>query len=1080
MSDDAALASVLGGLLDAFEPIADSFDSPAGLAALLSEMGWAADAAELKDALIAFGALPDAARALSGSAQSVRDALAGGQRDAILAAVPAGLDALRTVTSAAQSLTAPVAGGLPAPLDTPQFWERFGVELLDFLLYRHLQAHVPKLFAPLRLLGIVRPVPAAADDPRVAERLLVDWAALAQLLSDPAGALARPYRWGTDFDHQSFLRSVTEAATAAGIPALSQPADADALAIYWDPPAPGAPAPALDHTTLGEVHAPLWWGVTTADGVMASAQVALVAMPIPPAGDRGSPPVGFAVLPELSGTVGDTEQLAPGIELQVSGDASTAGGLRIEFRPKSFEVAIGATGQAAIRLAVQGQPTSPWIILGARDGTRLELARAHVALAARVANDGNADVSFEARADEAALVIEPGDLDTFLSTALGDSPQRLDLSTMLAWSSRKGLTLGGSAGLSARIPVQSSIAGTVLIDAIDLALIGDVAKRSSALSATLDAALTLGPFATSVKGIGVSLELAVPPDRQRGRVGPVDLTLGFKPPTGVGVAIQSPAVSGGGFLLLDHDAGRYAGVFELTIVDTVSVKAIALITTKLPGGGFALLIVITAEGFTPIQLGMGFALTGIGGLLALNRTIDADAIRGGLQDGVLDSVLFVKDPVANANRVLATLDAIFPLAPDRLMIGPLAEISWGTPPLVKLRIALLLEVPQPIRAVLLAALSVALPRAEDAVVELHVDAIGVLDLGRGELALDASLHDSRLLAFTLTGDMALRLNWGSDPSFVLSVGGFHPRFAPPRGLRPLKRLALTLTGGDNPRVRLETYLALTSNTIQMGARVTVYAEAAGFGIDGGGSFDALIQWSPFRIDVAFAAWVRVFGPFGTLVGISVSLNITGPSPWHVTGKATIEVLFFSVHVNVDFTIGHAAQPTPVETVDVAALLWAEVSDRGNWHAVLPATTTPGATLASPDVTQRDAPVVAHPLAQITVRQRVVPLATSISRVGAAVPTGGTRTYDLDLTAPVGLATTIIDDLFAPAQYTAVSDDARLTGASFSPMPAGIGMRAATASTSGPGLACELAVETLDVSDLDRPAATGSPVAAVSA
>ena len=149
-----------------------------------------------------------------------------------------------------------------------------------------------------------------------------------------------------------------------------------------------------------------------------------------------------------------------------------------------------------------------------------------------------------------------------------------------------------------------------------------------------------------------------------------------------------------------------------------------------------------------------------------------------------------------------------------------------------------------------------MPDPKKPVVELHVDAIGVLDLGRGELALDASLHHSRLLSFNLTGDMALRLNWGANPSFLVSMGGFHPRFAPPAGVRPLKRLSLSLTGGNNPRVRLETYLAITSNTIQMGAFASVYAEAGGFGIDGGGSFDALISWSPFWLDVAFQAWVR--------------------------------------------------------------------------------------------------------------------------------------------------------------------------------------------------------------------------------
>ena len=92
---------------------------------------------------------------------------------------------------------------------------------------------------------------------------------------------------------------------------------------------------------------------------------------------------------------------------------------------------------------------------------------------------------------------------------------------------------------------------------------------------------------------------------------------------------------------------------------------------------------------------------------------------------------------------------------------------------MKLRLALLLEVPKPIRAIILATLSALLPNEQHAVVEVHVDAIGVLDLGRGELSLDASLHDSRILGWTLSGDMALRLNWGQAPTFLLSLGRRH-------------------------------------------------------------------------------------------------------------------------------------------------------------------------------------------------------------------------------------------------------------------------------------------------------------------
>src|SRR5438445_9716067 len=107
-------------------------------------------------------------------------------------------------------------------------------------------------------------------------------------------------------------------------------------------------------------------------------------------------------------------------------------------------------------------------------------------------------------------------------------------------------------------------------------------------------------------------------------------------------------------------------------------------------------------------------------------------------------------------------------------------------------------------------------------------------------------------------------------------------------------MSLSLTGGNNPRVRLESYVAITSNTIQMGAFASVYAEAGGFGIDGGGAFDALFAWSPFALDVMFQAWVRIFGPSGTLLAARIAVAVTGPTPWHITGVAEIQLLFFTI------------------------------------------------------------------------------------------------------------------------------------------------------------------------------------------
>ena len=51
--------------------------------------------------------------------------------------------------------------------------------------------------------------------------------------------------------------------------------------------------------------------------------------------------------------------------------------------------------------------------------------------------------------------------------------------------------------------------------------------------------------------------------------------------------------------------------------------------------GFSLLVVITAEFATPIQLGFGFVLVGVGGLLGLNRSMNVEALAEGVRTGAV-------------------------------------------------------------------------------------------------------------------------------------------------------------------------------------------------------------------------------------------------------------------------------------------------------------------------------------------------------------------------------------------------------------------------------------------------------------
>ena len=266
--------------------------------------------------------------------------------------------------------------------------------------------------------------------------------------------------------------------------------------------------------------------------------------------------------------------------------------------------------------------------------------------------------------------------------------------------------------------------------------------------ASLAASVRLGPITASVDRVGFELivdtEGGTPPH------------VGFKAPSGVGLVIDASIVTGGGYLYHDPAKQQYAGVVQLDFKG-ITLQAVGLLTTQLPGGreGFSLLVMISAD-FLPIDLGLGFRLTGVGGVLGYQRTVAVDALRAGLKQGVLDNVLFPANPVRDAPRLVTALETLFPVQEDQWVAGPTARITWGVPVLVTIELAIILEFENPWRLVVLGQLRADLPRREAPVVVLRMDAIGVVDFDRNEISFDAVLFDSRFGRFPVTGDMALR------------------------------------------------------------------------------------------------------------------------------------------------------------------------------------------------------------------------------------------------------------------------------------------------------------------------------------
>jgi hypothetical protein len=711
----------------------------------------------------------------------------------------------------------------------------------------------------------------------------------------------------------------------------------------------------------------------------------------------------------------------------------------------------------------------PAFILGSPTGTRLEVGGAQLAAETQL-SEARQTFAVAAAVSSSAIVIGPGDADGFLSSFLPADGLRAKFDLGIAWSNERGFTLSGNAGLDATLPVGLSIGG-VSIPTVHLGLRAGDAGLLTEVSASLK--LSIGPVQALVDRVGITTTMTFP--KEEGNLGVADLEVGFKPPSGAGLKIDSPSVTGGGFLFFDAERGQYGGVLQLEITKSnLSLKAIGLISTRLTSGakGFSMIVIITAEGFKPIPLGLGFTLTGIGGLLAINRTFNEEAVRASIKSHALEQVLFPQDPILHAPQLFSSLDSFFPANKGSYMFGLLAQISWGMSSPLKMNLALILEVGQRLRLIVLGHVSLILPREEQDMVRLNLDAVGVIDFDQSTAALDATLYDSRLMKkFVLTGQMAMRLRWSDAPLFALSVGGFHPAFKPPPGFPALERIALSLSESDDFRLRCEGYFALTSNTLQFGAHAELFARAGGFSIHGKIGFDVLIQFDPFMFIAGFHASVQLKRGSTNLFKVQVEGELSGPRPLHVKGKATFEIFWCDFSVSFNKTLISGEAPPPPEKIRVMERLTAALKDARNWGGQVPESERRLATLR-----ERRQPdeIALHPLGRLSVKQSVVPLELEIAKFGQAAPADA-RLFKINSVSVGGKSVGFerLRDFFAPAEFLEMTDDEKLTAPSFEPLTAGVSLNLEGFILPGNDIDVieepKLRYETYVIDDKDQPA-----------
>jgi hypothetical protein len=1037
------LAQVFTGLLHALEQLAVAFERPGEFNRLMRRLGWATSVDDAS--LVTLAATFSSATSPFQNLENIVSQLEDGTGDPVELAGQL-LAGLSQVLGEIRGLIENPPPALPPPLGDPSFWNDSAVELVDTLFSDCLAVRRPLLQALLLLIGFIdiTPVTPAGPNRIPYQQTTVHWDRLTQLASDPEGLVRSVYGWGGPaFDVARFLNVTWRIMRATRLAARIEPLDPVLAARYYDPGNPALPS-------LGQLAIPL---VSHANADWSGyIEFGVLLFPIPPKGQPGAAPVGFAITPLASGAA--VADMPPGdspFTLAISGSFQASDVFAAEIRPGDVDLTVN-TGPAQIdaSLAVAGQPATPWILFGDPGGTRLEVSGLAVGVEVKgtaggvevIASGGAVGSATDNAADGtdgATLYLDFGSGDGFLQQMLGSGTQQVSLSGSFNWSSQAGLSLSGQAKVQAVIPLHVTIAGVLDLDQLDIGL--TVSGSAAALVVAISGGLTLGPVQATVQRVGIELDLEpVPASGPPGNLDKLNLGFGFKPPDGLGLQLDMGLVSGGGFIAFDPGKGQYAGILDVMIADVVAVKVIGVLDTKLPDGsdGFALLLIITFD-LPPIQLGFGFTLNGVGGLGGVNRTMAQDALRAGLRAHTLDAILFPPDPVANAPQIISDIESFFPPQQGRYLFGPMLSVGWGTPTLIDFEVGVILEVPDPVRIAILGEINVTIPDPDVPLIQIHVDVLGLIDFGLEKLSIDGTMFDSYLLAYQLAGDMALRFNWGGSPNFLFSLGGFNPKFSPPPDVPQLARMSVSLGSGDNPRLSSNSYLAVTSNSLQFGANVDAYASAGGFAVHGFIGYDALFIFSPFSFEIDFSAGFDISYDATSLAGITLNASLSGPRPWHLHGDASFNILFFSVSASIDLTWGDAV-PATLPSAPVLPPLAAALGNPGNWSVALPPQASQPVTLRTSQPPAQT--LLAHPMGALTARETVVPLDIPITQFNGAAPADGNE-FQITAVTLNGHAVdyTAHTEEFAIAQYTTMSDADKLSAPSYEPFDAGVAIGA---------------------------------------
>jgi len=205
---------------------------------------------------------------------------------------------------------------------------------------------------------------------------------------------------------------------------------------------------------------------------------------------------------------------------------------------------------------------------------------------------------------------------------------------------------------------------------------------------------------------------------------------------------------------------------------------------------------------------------------------------------------------------------------------------------------------------------VTVPKADpEPVLYLEITLEAQLKPSAGLLAVDGRITPASFLfakQVRITGGFAFYIWFAGDHEgdFVISIGGYHPRFTKPDHYPVVPRLQLAYQTG-NLSVTGQSYLALTPHMVMAGLRIDATWDTGALSAWFSAGIDFLLGWRPFHYEADAYVHIGVsltidllFTSVSITIHVGVDLNIWGPE---FGGKASIDldIVSFTIYFGAD-------------------------------------------------------------------------------------------------------------------------------------------------------------------------------------